>query len=385
MKTSRLLLLVFVAMLQHQGVMAYDFMADGLCYNINSDSISVTVTYKTQYSSWIGGDITIPKTVIYNGTNYSVTSIGNSAFHGCSITSVTIPNSVTFIDSRAFELNISLTSVSIPNSVITINQYAFYGCSSLASVTIPKSITFIDDYAFQDCSGLKHLFWNAKNCSSNGNMTTSNLETIIIGEQVERLPSNLAKGSKITSVTIPSSVTTIGYQAFAFCNGLASVTIPNSVTFIGSFAFYGCSSLTSVVIPNSVSSIGNQAFNNCSKLTKAIIGENVTSIGQKAFAACPNMKDLIALRERPITIPTDTFYGTATSSCDLHVRTGSKVRYEAQDVWKDFLFIFEDAEDYVNIQSGDNNSSGIKGDVNGDGQVDISDVNSVINIMLGKE
>ena len=125
----------------------------------------------------------------------SVTTIGNSAFSGCSsLTSVTISNSVTTIGGYAFSGCSSLTSVTIPNSITTIGGYAFSGCSSLTSVTIPNSVTTIGYSAFRDCSSL-------------------------------------------TSVTIPNSVTTIGDDAFSDCRALTSVTIGNSVTTIGRSAF----------------------------------------------------------------------------------------------------------------------------------------------------
>ena len=95
--------------------------------------------------------------------------------------------------------------------------------------------------------------------------------------------------SGLTSVTIPNSVTSIGEGAFSYCSGLTSVTIPNSVTSIGGTAFYGCTSLTSVTIPNSVTSIGNYAFYGCTSLTSVTIPNSVTSIGHHAFVGCTSL------------------------------------------------------------------------------------------------
>ncbi|MDD6852453.1 MAG: leucine-rich repeat domain-containing protein, partial [Bacteroidales bacterium] len=75
----------------------------------------------------------------------------------------------------------------------------------------------------------------------------------------------------MTSVTIPNSITSIGYEAFRGCSGLKSVTIPNSVTSIGNWAFYECSGVTSVTIPNSVTSIGNYDFASCSSLESIVV------------------------------------------------------------------------------------------------------------------
>ena len=115
--------------------------------------------------------------VIPNG----VTSIGQSAFKGCSgLTSVTIPNSVTSIGNYAFSGCSGLTSLTIPNSVTSIGASTFYGCSGLTSVSIPNSVTSIGNSAFDDCSGL-------------------------------------------TSVTIGNSVTSIGSSAFSGCSELLDV------------------------------------------------------------------------------------------------------------------------------------------------------------------
>ena len=309
---------------------AYDFMVEGIAYDKNSDGTSVTVT---TYGNYIG-EIFIPESVAYYNNIYSVTSIGDYAFSHCSgLTSVVIPNSVTSIGSYAFNGCSGLISIAMPNSVTSIGESAFYECSGLTSVTIPNSVTSIGYRMFSHCVGL-------------------------------------------TSVNIPNSVTSIGYEAFQFCSGLPNVTIPNSVTSIGSYAFNGCSGLTSVTIPNSVTSIDTGAFSDCSGLTSVTIGNSVIIIGGGAFKNCSLLENLYSLRERPIFINASVFEGVPKASCDLHVINGAKVRYEAQDVWKDFLFIIEDAE------SGDN-ENGIKGDVNGDGKVNVSDVTALINIILG--
>jgi hypothetical protein len=88
------------------------------------------------------------------------------------------------------------------------------------------------------------------------------------------------------SYTIPNSVTSIGYEAFADCGNLISVTIPNSVTSIGSYAFLGCTNLTSVTIPNSVTTIGTLTFAGCTSLTSVTIPDSVTTIGDDAFETC---------------------------------------------------------------------------------------------------
>ena len=127
-----------------------------------------------------------------------ITSIGDSAFSGCSsLTSISIPDSVTSISDGTFYYCTSLTSVTIPNSVTSIGDSAFADCKFLTSVSIPDSVTSIGDGAFYACYSL-------------------------------------------TSITIPDSVTSIGDWAFASCKFLTSVTIPDSVTSIGDGAFLLC-------------------------------------------------------------------------------------------------------------------------------------------------
>ena len=89
--------------------------------------------------------------------------------------------------------------------------------------------------------------------------------------------------TSLESITIPDSVTSIGYSAFFGCTGLTSVIIPDNVTSIEDYAFYSCTSLTSVIIPDNVTSIGVSAFCGCTSLTSVIIGDSVTTIGDDAF------------------------------------------------------------------------------------------------------
>ena len=96
----------------------------------------------------------------------------------------------------------------------------------------------------------------------------------------------------LTNVTIPNSVTSIGGNAFRYCSNLTSVTIPNSVTSIKDYTFFECIKLTSVTIPNSVTSINGMAFGSCSSLMSVTIPSSVTSIGDNAFWNCSSLTDI---------------------------------------------------------------------------------------------
>ena len=304
----------------------------------------------------------------------SVTSIGGSAFRGCSgLTSV----SVTSIGSDAFSGCSGLTSVTIPNSVTSIGSDAFYGCSGLTSVTIEDgwvTLSFITS-------------------SSSTPFTGCPIEKLYLGRNIsyDSTYSPFEGKEKLTSLTIGSSVTSIGFYAFRGCSGLTSLTIGSSVMSIGVYAFSGCSCLTSVTIEDgaetlsfstsidftpftgcpieklylgrdisyissfspfkgrkkltsltigsSVTSIGSSAFYGCSGLTSVTIPGSVTSIGSYAFYDCSGLTSVTIDRTQPLSINSYTFSNRANAT--LYVPAGSKEAYKAADYWKEFKEIKE--------------------------------------------
>ena len=160
MKTKSIfscLLLLWVSITTY----AYDACIDGIYYNLSGTTASVT--YKTTSYNSYSGVIDIPNSIEYDGTNYSVTSIGGYAFKDCrELTSIEIPNSVTSIGYDAFQSCSGLTSINIPNSVTSIGSSAFWGCSGLTSINIPNSVTSIGSYAFNQCSGMTSVTVNVE-------------------------------------------------------------------------------------------------------------------------------------------------------------------------------------------------------------------------------
>ena len=142
--------------------------------------------------------------------------------------------------------------------------------------------------------------------------------------------------SSLTSVTIPNSVTSIEYQAFGYCSSLTSITIPNSVTTIGNYAFYYCSSLASITIGNSVTSIGKSAFYNCSSLASVTIGSGVKTVYSEAFANCSELTDVYCLATTVPSTSSNAFNNSYPEYLTLHVPTEAINSYKTTAPWSSF-------------------------------------------------
>ena len=235
----------------------------------------------------------------------SVTSIGDGAFSDCvSLSYIAIPSSVTSISDSAFESCSSLSDIIIPSSVTSIGDSAFYHCDSLSDIVIPSSVTSIGDSAFSGCFSLKYISipksviclnanpfadWNGKLECLSPNFIYE--DDVLFDKDKSRIISFRNRNEK--SYVIPSSVTSIGNNAFSGCRSLLDIVIPSSVTSIGDSAFYHCDSLSDIVIPSSVTSIGDSAFLLCRSLSKIVIPSSVTSIGNNAFSGCGSLSDIV--------------------------------------------------------------------------------------------
>ena len=235
----------------------------------------------------------------------SVTSIGDWAFNNCSgLTSIVIPDSVTNIGEKSFKNCSSLRNIVIPDSVVSISAETFYNCSGLTSIVISDSVTSIASGAFRGCSSLTSItlpFIGASSAASNGYDQVFGyiFGYTISDSSVSGATYQYYGNSKYYHYYIPSSIMSVTItgkniprNAFFNCRGLTSVSIPDSVTTIGSEAFSGCSGLTSITIPDGVTSIGNYAFDGCSGLTSITIPDIVTSIGSSAFSGCSSLESI---------------------------------------------------------------------------------------------
>ena len=207
--------------------------------------------------------------------------ICNNAFAGCSLSNISIPDSVTAIGYGAFSGCLWLENISIPKSVICLNGNPFSDWGGMLECLSP-TFTYEDDVLFNKDKSEIVSFRNQKN------------ESYIIPDSVTDIGDGAFGGcSSLPNIVIPNSVTSIGDYAFSDCRSLSNIVIPDSVTAIGDSAFSGCSSLSNIVISDSVTAIGDFAFLGCSSLSNIVIPDSVTAIGKCAFSDCRSLSNIV--------------------------------------------------------------------------------------------
>ena len=340
----------------------------------------------------------------------SVTSIGDYAFYNCSfLTSVTIPNSVTSIGDYTFSGCSSLTSITIPNSVTSIGDGAFYVCTFLTSITIPNGVVSIGDYAFLACFSLTSLTCEASTPPTLGENVFPHISTIavpcgavedymasiwvtyadalvddcngrcgnkLVWKYEDRQLNIFGKGdmydydvdvqpwqqyrNKITSislpegltsvgnagfkdcmfvnyVSVPASVETIGFSAFENCRMLSNLTFAanGALTIIDNWAFYNNHELKNVVIPEGVTSIGYAAFYGCTYLSELTLPASMQAIEDNGFALCAKLRRMNVDALVPPTVAARTF-DDVDRTIPVVVPDESVSVYKSAPVWQEF-------------------------------------------------
>ena len=306
------------------GVISIESFAFYGCSNLSSITISENVT-QIETSAFDG-------TAWFDNQQNGLVYIGKVLYcykgYMPSNTEITIQDGTKVIADGAFSLKQTLASVSIPEGVITIGESAFANCTGLTAVSIPSSVNKIGLSAFAGCNKLVEITVNSNNnvydsrdnCNAvietATNVLVHGCKNTVVPNSVEHIGAHAFYGTRLTSITLPQSVTSIGVSAFkdceiltsivlsdeitrisnmAFsgCKKLSSINLPENVTTIGSGAFEGCSSLTSISIPNKVSRIEESTFENCTALQTVQMSEGIESIGSSAFEDCWKLNSVI--------------------------------------------------------------------------------------------
>ena len=303
------LLLLASAIATSLSAAAYSFESAGIYYNITGNN-TVEVTYSDRDNNTYSGSVSIPETVTNNGTEYSVTKIGESAFKGSAVTSVSMPEGIISIDYNAFKGCQNLESVTLPESLTTLGSYAFYSCKLLKTIKIPSGVTAIPSSCFYECSSL---------------------ESVTIPEGVTTIGECAFQSCNLNALTLPESLEKIGNSAFYLNSSLKSVNIPAKVKTIESDAFHNCG-LTDLVIQEGVQTIGDYAFESNS-LKNLTLPSTITSIGNSTF--CYNgLQSIICNAATPPMLGDDAFGRGITPS--IKVPMASIAAYRKAYGWKDF-------------------------------------------------
>lgn len=283
----RKLSLLFMLALFLTATAASDFIYNGVPYTVfdkDAKTCMVAPVLRSEAPSAMEGEIILPEKVYDGNTEYTLVRIGYMAFYGTNVSSVSIPESVTTIEERAFYNCKTLESVNIPKGLKEIGSHTFYGCGNLRDISLPENLVEIGHYAFQGCSS-------------------------------------------ITSVTIPETVTNIGINAFYGCVSLTSVNIPSGITELRAGTFQGCSSLSGILLPESLEYIGRNEFRGCTSLKSITIPANVRQIATNAFNGCNNLRSVRSLAKDAPAIGENAFLYSNTLERALYIPEGSENSY----------------------------------------------------------
>ena len=288
-----------------------------------------------------------------------ITEIDYSAFYGCSgLTSLTLPAGITSIGDYAFEGCSGLTSLTLPAGITKIGSYAFSGCSGLTSLTLPAGITRIGSWAFQGCSGLTSLTLPA-GITWIGYSTfegCSGLTSLTLPAGISEISDEAFLGCiGLTSITLTSGITKIGDGAFVGCSGLKEVRFcinDNLDTYLtkghpyinvdcGIKYYINDKEITSIEIPSNVTTLGDYVFQGCSGLTSLNLPAGITEISEGAFKGCSGLTSIYVYAEIVPKIGRDEFTGVDAKKCTLYVPMGTYSDYWLSDFGNYFENIVE--------------------------------------------
>lgn len=263
MKHRIIKILALTTLLLPTTAQAQYYAVDGIVYGITAEQTAEVLPYYALLDSPYSGAVTIPQTVVLDGSTYTVTALSESAFYDCgNVTSITLPPTIRSIGPHCF-YNCTFTSLALPDSLRSIGDKAFL-YSSVTSLHLPACF---EEYG--ECT-----FW-ARNLSSitvdEDNPRFRSIDGWLYSK--DSLTLFVVPAGVTGSINVPSFVRHIGYQAFSFNSHATEVLLSEGIVSIGAFAFNCCSKINNVVIPSSVTSIGVCPFSYCPQLTNLTIAE----------------------------------------------------------------------------------------------------------------
>jgi hypothetical protein len=264
-------------------------------YGTNTDMLAYSATFKNCSKL---KSINIPS---------GFTSIGGSAFQGCTNLALTVlPDGITSIG-NAFQNCTNLALTVLPDGITSIGNYAFQNCANLALTVLPDGITSIGESAFQNCTNLALTVLPDGITSIGGSafQGCTNLALTVLPDGITSIGNAFQNCTNLALTVLPDGITSIGNYALRDCTNLALTVLPDGITSIGSYAFQNCTNLALTVLPDEITSIGGSAFQGCTNLALTVLPDGITSIGGSAFQGCTSLYfiDLTAFTD-PQAIPT---------------------------------------------------------------------------------
>ena len=348
------------------------FTVDSLTFTVLNNNLNVKLSEITSNNLVDPG---ISPKVAYQGQLYTVTEMKDHVFaHIYKMIRAEVPFTVQRITEYSFYDCANLEKLILREGIKQIDGYAFSHINKLTGVNIPASVDSIRNDAFTYDPALQAInvsSANSKYCSVDG---------ILFSKDKKRLLA-FADGHGQT-YTVPDGTQVIDYEAFRGATALKSVVMPKSLRQIEHLAFFDCSSLTEMLVPHGVTTIDNYAFASCTSLWRADLPATLTNLGYNAFYNAPTLWNLNVKATTPPTCQvyfdthssqiSEPFMTDHYSNVQLTVPEGCAQAYRQADVWKKFTHI---AETYFPEEF-------IRGDVNNDGKVNITDVTVLINYLL---
>lgn len=237
----------------------------------------------------------------------NLTQVTSSAFSGCGLERITIPEGVEAIGASAFQSCGRLSEVAIPESVSSIGDNAFLDCKSLLAVNIPKNVGVIGGQAFQGCASLTAIEVDGLNqnyASAEGILYSKDMAALVccpagksgdaaVAAEVKKIEPYAFFGcAGLTGAALPEGVESIGMYAFSECSGLREIALPDTVSAAGASVFQGCGSLGKVKMSGNMPDVPSYFFSGCGSLREIVLPENIGSIGMYAFQGCSMLPEI---------------------------------------------------------------------------------------------
>lgn len=314
------------------------------------------------------GDMAVSRVVLPTGLK----SIGKAAFAGCtSLTEVVFPTHLDSIADFAFACCSSIESVTLPASVRRVGKGAFMRCSSLASFKVEASSNLVElsEAVLMDCPALQSVVL--------GEAIHSVGERALAGTGLQELDLTLYRKLRtiedwalvktpVTTVTLPSGLTSVGMGAFLYDTELSSISLGGKISSISDYMLAG-TSLADLDFTG-ISQLGDFALYNVSTMPTVNLPSTTTWLGRLAMAGMVGMTSISCEAEKVPELGAEVWKGVDQASIPLTVPEVALEDYKKAWQWRNFLFP----------------TGWLKGDVNGDGEVNVADINAIVNIILGK-